>query len=757
MIQQAKNDRLTIKVRHAKIMFCGIAGAGKSSFSRLLRRKPHILDHYITPTGETQQVIPKKGTLEGSNWIDLDSNLEIQTLTKILQKHKDADEGISLNDNNNASNDTSGGTTEVKLLAKSNRKTITEQNNHEDQVNLNISDQKACPQQHKPTSSGAGIQPLASSNVPDENVQLQRKVYTPEEMINMPSSKLKENIPETWDSFTLLDTGGQTEFIKLLPAINDFVTITFVVLNMKHFVEYMKDQSSCGDPNKCAYENIELIKCLLSAVRNSYENKSMFLQNSIISNMIIVEDKHPEPVICFIGTHADKLGKDYDNIVNSINEKIRGLEMVMNNFVIWRDHTGMYLQAVDNTTRKEKLECTDSVEKNTFEIVEDIYNKSNHLLKDTTQYEIPISWFILELEIRKLCKIKKTVFMSLNDIKELCDSIMPPHETMDMHMGIIKDAMKFYHMLGTLLYYHDVDALNDIVFTDPQWLFTNLTTIVTCKSNKNFHCSLNSFDNMIKQGVFDINLLEKLDLQLQGIKTESFLELLVHLKIIAPIESNKYFIPTILPTRDDKVNFDENYDKEFGQRVAFKADGQSTDINSLLIVSKSGAIPRGLFTFLVVQLLQSYPNLHCENDQKNNKYYCYADAITFRIKPWWYFTLVDRIFYLELQVRVEGYKKSRHCQIQKMVTSALEVVCEKFNWKCSDYHYGFFCTKCHGSDQRHPSLLTTGVLNISEIDHTVCIKHEIMEVNEKEKIWFEVCIYVLSMLKIILYCFISPL
>ena len=31
---------------------------------------------------------------------------------------------------------------------------------------------------------------------------------------------VSENIPKTWDLFTLLDTGGQPEFINMLPAIN---------------------------------------------------------------------------------------------------------------------------------------------------------------------------------------------------------------------------------------------------------------------------------------------------------------------------------------------------------------------------------------------------------------------------------------------------------------------------------------------------------------------------------------------------------
>ena len=39
MLQQAKNEGLTINVRHAKVIFCGASCAGKTSFSRLLKIK----------------------------------------------------------------------------------------------------------------------------------------------------------------------------------------------------------------------------------------------------------------------------------------------------------------------------------------------------------------------------------------------------------------------------------------------------------------------------------------------------------------------------------------------------------------------------------------------------------------------------------------------------------------------------------------------------------------------------------------------
>ena len=747
MVQQAKDEDLTIKVRHAKIMFCGASHAGKSSFSRLLQNKPHKYEYESTAVGETTQVMSNS---EGSNclgpddkkylisekvsssWVALDSKKETERLTNImwllLEKQKKTEDG------NHSSIDSSVSTASNEGVSKN--QTPLPVTNNQDSKSSN---------------------PNPEEDLPNESVELHKEVLVEEEMANIPISELKKNIPDSWDLFTLLDTGGQPEFIKMLPAINAFAAITFVVLNMTEVKKCMSTpviaQYSCKDSNypehEMKYTNKELVECLLSSVRIAATvqvNNTYFDKEFIDKIMVKSDHEHPKPVVGFIGTHADELENEYDDVVNYFNKEIGGLEMIKYKdqpFDIWRDTHTNYLIAVDNTKKSKGIKSSvmETIQENTSKAVEAIHEKSNEILKNTAQYTIPFTWFILELEIRKHCDMNKRVCISLTEIKGICDQIMPPDKTMEIE--VIKEVMKFYHMFGTLLYFHAVDGMNEIVITNPQWLFNNLTKIVTCKFDKKLSTD-RDISEMENKGICNENLLAKLTLDLrQGVEIKSFLKLLVYLKVIAPIPSknnDQYFIPSVLPMRDSLPNITSG--EQFGKAVIFTTNGEEIDvIDPLLITSKFGTIPRGLFGFLVVQLLQDNPKLYSENDLNSDTYYCFADQATFRIQCWWYFTIIDKISYLELQVRVEGNNQpSYHRKVQEIVTNALGKVCGQFNWQLSDCRYGFLCKKCTTKD--HPSLLLDSEAPItSKIDdHTECMHHKITRLNEKEKrIWFEVC------------------
>ena len=789
MVQQAKNEGLTINVRHAKILFCGASRAGKTSFYRLLRNKSHK-DLESTPVGHTKQVLVSgKVNVVGTSWVDLDSKLETEALTKRLimklQRPNDTDKNNS-SINNVASTDCSVDRVDNKIgnnSVQTNKQTVDESPiNSNDNTKPPFHTAYSNPAINSPQSNNPTIAELNMPNLElKENTPKNKspvpsdhklQVLTEDEMVihhdylNVPISELEESVPETWDLFTLLDTGGQPEFINMLPAINASTDITFVVLNLSAGKDCLDTpviaQYRCEGYNytkqELNYTNIDLLKCLFSSIKlAAMQKKKIFLYHDIIK--MVKGDEHPQPIVCIIGTHADGLKEKLNDVTSYVNKKISELEVIKKTddkvMVIWSDSNGTYLRPVDNTVPRNlqersglQIPITPDIQAMTIKTIEDIRDNSKKLLEKKMQYEIPISWFILELELRKFCEKNKNVCISLDDIKEqICNKIMPSDKRMEKWMII--EIMKFYHMFGTLLFFDEVEGMNEFVITDPQWLFTNLTKIVTCTFDDNHACyNGNHINKLRNEGICNVELLKNLNLNLKDIEIESFLKLLIHLKVIAlkDKEHNEYFIPSVLPRCNRKTDIKIIFNEEiFGKAVAFTPDGHSIEVDPLLIEFTFGTIPRGLFGFLAVQILQDNKmyHLYSENDPENNIYYCCADLITFEIDPYGYVTLVDNISYLELQVRVQGNNiPSDHHQIQKTVTKALKTVCDRFDWQFKDRRYGFSCEKCfkNYSNKDHLSVLSTEEPIPSQFpDRIKCSRKHRMKLEEKHKIWFEVC------------------
>ena len=761
MLQQAKNEGLTINVRHAKVLFCGASCAGKTSFSCLLKNQKHEAVYKSTPAGDAQQVlISGRVNVEGTNWINLDSKLETQELTKRLilklQIQENTDTNIPPLNRNSSSK------FHVPVLdykspidnVHSNDQTVTATThaNIVDTVQLDLNESIQESQSFVPAANK--LSTLSDDNTSilhNENVQTNEPIDTEEQMVTYTGS-ISENIPKTWDLFTLLDTGGQPEFINMLPAINASTAITFVVLNISSGRQCLNNsviaQYKCKGYNysKCSlkYNNMYLLKCLLSSVKIAAMKKHNFLPDIIKK---VAEDEQSLPVVGIIGTCADvlkkKFGKKYIEEITKINKEIRKLIDTMkkeDTLVFWSDADENYVFPVDNTIPRDpqkgvhKKLKTQTVQSQTAYNIQRIREHSNEILRRKAQYEIPISWFILELELRNIDK----VCISLTEVKDICDRIMPSHRKMKIEE--IKEILKFYHSYGMLLYFSEVDGMNKFVITNPQWLFINLSKIIMCKFEDNAYDLYGAHHiEKMHNGICHMELLGRLKLDLQGIELESFVELLVHLKVIAPMMDKEYFMPTTLPLCNEKIIFTE---EEYGKPAAFAVDGECIhpEVEPLLIEFCFGTIPRGFFGFLIVQLLQDNPEtfeLYGKNDHILRR--C-ADLVTFYVKPCFYMSLHDRVSYLELQVRVKGNEPSCHYKVQTAVTKALKKICDEFSWEFSDCRFGFLCRQ-HTADSQgdHLTLLSATQPIPDKIPkYPYCKTLQTTCLTMAHNIWFEV-------------------
>ncbi|XP_065910855.1 uncharacterized protein [Dysidea avara] len=706
LIRQAKKDGLTIVIRPAKVIFCGAARAGKTSFSRLLRNLPYKKNYTSTGVGHTEQVLLSgKVNVKGTNWVHLDMESEVKQLTQhLLARVKEKSKRIS-------------------KLTKSRGPLLSPV----------YFDSSTDDDDGSSTDDSTDLSSAEFVTMDKPLVTVERTMTTNTAAVSIkPSSS--QMIPEIWDILTLLDTGGQPEFINMLPAINASAAFTFIVLNLSSGIDCLDQKVVAEHSDKSYtkhqlnYTNCHLLKCLLSSVKDSASRKSYYPHH-----LMVQEDQHIDPAVCFIGTCCDKIKDEIENVVETIDQRINELVCDVDvesnkSFKVWTDSNGKMLFPVDNTTAGtyQSKDCVPNIIRQEF---------IKKILSKKAQFEIPITWFILELQLRTLHEEEGRVCIPLDDVKKTCDQILP--EGQNLEIKEIKEILSFYHSLGMLLYFNEVDGMNNFVVTDSQWLFRNLTTIVTCKFDTGKCLDKNLLDQLVNKGIMCRKLLDDLNLDVQDIELGSFLNLLKHLKLIVPFDDESFFMPSILPTCDVE-DVDEVFkESEYGKPVFYVDDNNYFTVTPLLIKFTGDTIPRGLFSFLVIQLLQNnQPSIQLYGMNKGHEYRRYSNLMSFVINDdmTQYLSLVDRNSYLEIQVRIKDNEPSTvYYDAQVAVTDALKDVCEQFGWQHNDFKYGFLCNCCHSHSHKH--LMFPSKTKPDE--RAICDHQQSTKLGDSHRVWFK--------------------
>ena len=256
----------------------------------------------------------------------------------------------------------------------------------------------------------------------------------------------------------------------------------------------------------------------------------------------------------------------------------------------------------------------------------------------------------------------------------------------------VRNALIYHHLLGVLLYYPDVPGLCDYVITDHQWLFDRISSIV-CLTFKQSNVLL-ATDNLKYNGILTRQLIQELKWK-DELTEDYFIALLVEMNIISPIQreggnGEDYFIPYILPTYT-------KCDDVLSQYGCLQGE-------PLLIQFVSNLLPRGFFCCLAVEILQRLPTGwdHVLN-QKGTRH-TYSNLITFRSQSSYYLSLMDKLSFLEVQIRHQksGYYNHYpvHIKVMDILDNVLKKVCEQLIFDHGRLRYGFHC-KCGEYDDEH--------------------------------------------------------
>ena len=652
-LNKAKKEHGTIPVRFLKLFFTGSGAAGKTSFINLLLNRKFSKDHHSTNVVHTSHAVSvKKAVLHESTsevtWTELDSKLEISYLQSIL-------------------------------LPKPSIALPATQSQHSQFPTEKVAppSTKAAIKQYKPPPKPqqSAIKQFFTgfmiSSVKDSNLASFGSIID----VAITESDIVSQPGEVLNIITLLDTGGQPEYIHLLPTINIYPTVTFVIhdlsksLSDQVLVEYSQHGKHVFTPYHLSYSNLDMIKLLMSVANDSVEQPTTY-----IPQLVTTPATNKNSYICLVGTHADQVALEIEFEVE------KELEILVNKAncetAVWENNNGKVLFSVDNTTASSDNEDP---------VANVIRNRIEMLAKEKEIYELPITWMLLELEIRHVCTKREKAYISFQD----CVSLAKETGLMSKEKEV-KSVLLYHHLLGVLIYFEEVPGLCDYVIVDHQWWFDKLSNII-CTT---FHQA--SFDHhavkkLKYQGLLSKELLQHIEWK-DDIKEEFFLSLLVRMRIIAPTftkqkEIEDYFIPFILPTCDSK------------QKELLHQYGHLHG-EPLLVRFQSGLLPRGMFCSLIVELLQHSPKGWHPHFSHEGVHHTFSNLITFRLHDGYSLSLLDKVSYLEVQVRhpEADINVPVHNGVYNYLVYALTEVCIHLNFDYERLQYGFVCQCGKGID-----------------------------------------------------------
>ena len=529
---------------------------------------------------------------------------------------------------------------------------------------------------------------------------------------------LSESLPESFAMhknetvklITVIDSGGQPEYIHMLPAINNCPTINFVVHDMTKklddpvMVHYNSEYNRNFTDYPLHYSNIDMIGLLMSLTTDSLEQPTK--QTTRVTTPL-------KSYVGFVGTHKDKLERrTRKRTIATINDRLACMVKERNcKFAVLPADDDQVLYPVDNTTAGDGKN-EDLVIKQLREKVETFMDEQ--VKANTMNNQLPIRWMIIELELQQLQQVSNVNYITFQQYKTI--SI----ENASMVEEEVEESLQYFDFLGVLLCFKEVPNLCNYVFINHQWLFDKLAMIMHLSPEDiDFH------DHKFKDQFANQRLLAKYELHVTEWKSELppryFFDLLDYLKVIATVKLNDteyYYMPCILSSTAqyvDKYRFLQS--------------------EPLLVQFSSGFLPRGFFCSLVVHLLQDLPDGwdHQLCDTKH-----FSNVATFSLPDNSYLRLHDKISYLEVQVRhYEGYANiSYHPKLFPVLCDYFYNVCTKLNFNPEKLQYGFLC---HDGKSDDDHIAVVKFLKSPLPNEVTCCRkcpHR-TKLGKLHKIWFE--------------------
>ena len=519
---------------------------------------------------------------------------------------------------------------------------------------------------HKVNSSEARHQPAMA-----EVAELLRNAISP---------KYWEDINHLFEDTAYLkmeDTGGQPEFMDMLPAltIGPALYLLFCKLTddlKSHYtVSYLSPSGESTITEKSAYTVEELF---LSALASISCFKSYTISDAPSKKAA------PSSLAYVVGTHKDKVTEvQLDEFDKKLQESIRPTDFFKEGLVKFSSENRMVLP-IDNMNGGDS-----EIEK-----VQKFLEKG--LKQHFKKIRIPAAWFVLSLCLRK----REERIASLQSVIMLAKELGIPRKE-------VTSALQFlHHHAGLLMYFPELEELRDTVICDTQIVYDSTTNLIV-NSFKFGRVDMAASEQFRETGQFSLQDIKKATEDISGdyIPLQKLVKLLEHLSIIAPITQVNptpsqptslqspnvtYFMPCVLQNLTH-----EDLDKWWARAC------DPLSPAPLFIRYKGGYSPIGVFPAMVASFVgQGSVRMIYDGIKKNRVQFRFGsdyDTVTLISHPKYYAVHISRTSYAEMPtheacIRVRG-----------LVESTLKNVSSHMNYSFNmEYQLAFECPTHPGRD-----------------------------------------------------------
>ena len=379
----------------------------------------------------------------------------------------------------------------------------------------------------------------------------------------------------------LIDSGGQIEFLEVLPAFLQhtsvclFVTKLSETLNEHPTIQYFKEGELVGKPKQCPFTNKEMLMRCVQTIQTQRIHGSTNQGSKLV----------------MVGTHRDLEGQCSESRQQKNEELKQLLCPLFEQSLVYHGQNLTELIFPINCKTPDSQDHEVATE-----LTKVIFNVADSLQPRNT----PISWFKFEQHMLTLSRDHNKKMLQREECLQVGKLFHLSEEACDA-------ALDHLANFGVIHYYSHL--LPNVVFVDPQFLLGKISELVRyhyqLRNDPNPHRATGSTERkFINEACITLELLKQFPEHYTEFFTPAdFLKLMSNQLIVTQLSSDdEYFMPCLLRTMESK---EVDQYRETTSSVA-----------PLAIHFSCGLVPHGVFCSLIafLQSSQNFPSLKLLQD-----------------------------------------------------------------------------------------------------------------------------------------------